>query len=269
MDLLSPQEWFIGIDLSWSEYALIAVAGILVGIINTLAGSGSLITLPLLIFICGLPAPIANGTNRIGVLIQSLVGIIGFKKSGTLITTHVEWLAIPAVVGAIIGSAIAIEMNEQWMNISIGILMFVMLLVLLINPKRWIKVGEQPEGHYKKPLSVLTFFVIGIYGGFIQAGVGIFLLAGLVLSAKYSLSQANGIKLLLVFLFNLPAIISFFFAGQVHIGFGLLLAVFQSIGAVIGVRFVSRIPNANIWIHRLLILIVLASALKFLVVAVS
>lgn len=269
MDLFVPQSWFDGIDLQWSGYLLIAVAGTLVGIINTLAGSGSLITLPILIFLCGLPAPIANGTNRIGVIIQSLVGIIGFKKSGTLVTKHVEWLAIPAILGAILGSAIAIEMNVQWMNISIGVLMFVMLLVLLINPKRWIKVSEQPAGHYKKPLSILTFFFIGIYGGFIQAGVGIFLLAGLVLSAKYSLSQANGIKLLLVFLFNLPAIISFLIAGQVHIGFGLLLAVFQSIGAVIGVRFISRIPNANIWIHRLLIVIVFASAIKFLVVAIG
>lgn len=269
MDWFSYQNWFGEVALDWSGYLLISVAGILVGIINTLAGSGSLITLPILIFLCGLPAPVANGTNRIGVMIQSLVGVIGFKRSGTLVTRHIEWLAIPAILGAILGSLIAIEMNERWMNIAIGILMFVMLLVLLINPKRWIKVGEQPEGHYKKPLSVLTFFVVGIYGGFIQAGVGIFLLAGLVLSAKYSLSQANGIKLLLVFLFNLPAIISFFFAGQIHLGFGLLLAVFQSIGAVIGVRFIARIPNANIWIHRLLILIVLASGIKFLIVALS
>ncbi len=269
MNLIDPQYWFGGIDLEWSAYLLIAVAGILVGIINTLAGSGSLITLPILIFLCGLPAPVANGTNRIGVIIQSFVGIMGFRRAGTLMTRHVEWLAVPAIAGAILGSAIAVEMNEQWMNISIGVLMFVMLLVLLVNPKRWIKVGEQPEGHYKKPLSILTFFLIGVYGGFIQAGVGIFLLAGLVLSAKYSLSQANGIKLLLVFLFNIPAIIGFSLAGQVHLGFGLLLAVFQSIGAVIGVRFVTRIPNANIWIHRLLIVIVFASAIKFLVVALS
>ncbi len=267
MESISPADWFSGMDLDWTVYALIVVAGIGTGIINTLAGSGSLVTLPMFIFLCGLPPTVANGTNRVGVLIQSLVGIRGFQKSGQLPTKYVEWLAIPAILGAILGAQAAVEMDEDMMNMAIGGLMVFMLGVLLLNPRRWIKVGEANPENSKKPLSVIVFFLIGIYGGFIQAGVGIFLLAGLVLSAKYSLTAANGVKLLLVFLFNLPAIISFIWAGQMHLGFGLLMAVFQSIGAVIGVKLVSVVPNINTWIHRLLIVIVLLSAIKFISLA--
>jgi uncharacterized membrane protein YfcA len=110
---------------------------------------------------------------------------------------------------------------------------------------------------------LLVFLVVGFYGGFIQAGVGIFLLAALVLAARYSLSEGNGIKLLIVFCFSVPALIIFFLHNQVYVGIGLAMAFFQAIGAVLGVRFVARVPNANIWIHRLLILIVAVSALKF------
>lgn len=252
------------LDLSLSEWLIFGFAGIFTGIINTLAGSGSLITLPIFIFICGLPAPIANGTNRIGVLIQSAVGILAFRKTGGVNYKHTLWLIIPTIAGAIIGSLVAASFNEKLMNYSIGGLMVFMLLVLLINPKRWIRESDPDPTKNRGWQSLLVFFGIGLYGGFIQAGVGIFLLAGLVLAARYSLKDANAIKLLIVFCFSVPALIIFFLNNQVHIGFGLSMAVFQSIGAMIGVRFVSKVPNANIWIHRLLILIVLVSATKFL-----
>lgn len=263
------EQLFGGMELGVEMYLLVAAAGVATGIINTLAGSGSLITLPIFIFICGLPAPVANGTNRIGVILQSFVGIRGMKKNGILNTKHVEWLAIPAILGAMIGSAIAVEMDEKMMNLAIAVLMIFMLLVLLVDPKRWITATERPQGVHKKPLPLATFFLIGVYGGFIQAGVGIFLLAGLVLASKYSLGKANGVKMLLVFLFNIPALISFFLAGQVHLGFGLIMAAFQSLGALIAVRIMSRYPDANRWIHRLLIVIVIVSAIRFMVEAVG
>ncbi len=262
-----PSSWLEGMNVGWGTYALIVSAGVFTGVINTLAGSGSLITLPIFILLCGLPPTVANGTNRVGVILQSVVGVYGYHRAGKLALRHVEWLAIPAILGALLGAQIAVNLDEDLMNMSIGILMVVMLAVLLVNPSRWIRPSEVDSTRHKHPLSLLLLFGIGIYGGFLQAGVGIFLLAGLVLSAKYSLTAANGIKLLLVMLFTLPALISFLWAGQVHIGFGLLMAAAQAVGAVLGVRIVARIPNANVWIHRLLILIVLASGIKFLSMA--
>lgn len=252
-------------DLSFWSWLLFIVAGVLTGIINTLAGSGSLITLPIFIFLCGLPAPIANGTNRIGALIQSAVAVRSFQKSGTTSFAGASWLVAPAIVGAIVGSRIAASLNEQIMNYTIGGLMIFMLMVLLVNPKRWIQESNVDKSRLKSPISIIVFFLIGVYGGFIQAGVGIFLLAGLVLVSGYSLSEGNGIKLLIVFAFSIPALIVFFMHNQVHIGYGLAMAVFQSIGAWLAVKFVAKVPNANIWIHRLLILIVAAAAAKFFI----
>lgn len=251
------------INLSWTGFLVFAVAGVFTGIINTLAGSGSLITLPIFMFMCGLPAPVANGTNRIGVLTQSLVGGYSFYKNGHMKTQNLGWLIVPMLVGAIAGALFAVDLDEEMMNRAIGILMVVMLLVLLIKPKRWIQATAEEGGSLNtKWYNLLIFLGVGFYGGFIQAGVGIFLLASLVLATKYTLIQSNAIKMIAVIVFSIPALIIFFSHDQVMISYGLLMAVFQSIGAVIGVRFVSKIPHANVWIHRLLILIVFVSSLK-------
>lgn len=253
------------VNLDAVGWILFVLAGVLTGVINTLAGSGSLITLPLFIFLCGLPAPVANGTNRIGALIQSMVGIYSYHKTGQLELRGATWIVVAIVLGAAVGAFVAVDLNETVMNYTIGGLMIFMLIVLLVNPKRWIRETDVEATKSRHPLAYLVFFAVGFYGGFIQAGVGIFLLASLVLLAKYSLVASNGIKLLVVFLFNIPTLIIFFMNNQVHIGFGLSMAVFQAIGAYLGVKIISRIPNANVWIHRLLIIIVIASALKFFI----
>ncbi|MFK7846533.1 MAG: sulfite exporter TauE/SafE family protein [Rhodothermales bacterium] len=256
-------EDLFAIDLSFWNWVIFIVAGIITGIINTLAGSGSLITFPIFIFLCGLPAPVANGSIRIGAIIQSAVAVRSFQKSGTTSFEGTTWLIVPAIVGAVAGSQIAASLNEQMMNYTIGGLMVFMLLVLLVNPKRWIRESSVDQKRLRSPLSIVVFFLIGMYGGFIQAGVGIFLLAGLVLVSGYSLRAGNGVKLLIVFCFSIPALAVFFYHGQVHIGYGLAMAVCQSLGAWLAVRFVAHMPNANVWIHRLLIVIVAVAAMKF------
>ncbi|MEL6629587.1 MAG: sulfite exporter TauE/SafE family protein [Bacteroidota bacterium] len=250
--------------LSPAEWVFFGIAGIITGAINTLAGSGSLITLPIYIFLCGLPAPVANGTNRIGVLIQSFVGIYSFRKSGHLPLQNILWLLIPAIIGAILGALTAVDLDEKQMNLAIGILMVFMLLVLMVKPKRWLREAIGDRSFNKKWYNSLLFLGIGFYGGFIQAGVGIFLLAALVLGARYTLTQANAVKLLCVAVFSIPALFIFFTNGQVEWAFGLAMALFQSIGAYLGVQFAAKVPQSEKWIHRLLILIVVVSASKFL-----
>lgn len=255
---------FLQADLSVWQWIMVILAGILTGIINTLAGSGSLITLPIFIFLCGLPAPVANGTNRIGALFQSATGVYGFWKSGVANFSASQWLVVPAILGAMLGAWIATTLDKESMFQAIGFLMVFMLVVLIVNPRRWIRESDASSSQNKRPLSIFIFFVIGIYGGFIQAGVGIMLLAGLVLMARYNLITANSIKLLIVLLFNIPVLAIFLWYNQVDIGWGVVMAICQSIGAVIGVRFAARVPNANVWIHRLLIIIVCVSAIRFL-----
>lgn len=243
-------------------WLLFAVAGVTAGIINTLAGSGSLITLPIFMFLCGLPADVANGTNRVGAIFQSAIGLHGFRKSGKVNFDGAGWIVVPAIIGALLGAWLASGMNARQMTNVIGGLMVVMLVVLTINPKRWLRESDAAIRNNKNPISILTFFAIGIYGGFIQAGVGVFLLLALVLVSKYSLKEANGVKMLVILGFAVPTLAVFAWNNQVRFGYAFVMAGFQSIGAVIGVRFATQVPNANIWIHRLLIVILIAAATK-------
>lgn len=252
------------VDLTWAEWLLFFLAGTFTGVINTLAGSGSLITLPIFIFIGGLPAPVANGTNRIGALFQSLAGTNAFRRRGQLPGLMVAWLVVPAIFGGGVGAWLASSLDKEQMNNTIAGLMIFMLIVLLIDPKRWIRETEPDPKRIKHPFTLLAFFLIGIYGGFIQAGVGIFLLAGLVLIAGFELRKANAVKLLIVFFFNIPAFTIFLLNHQVNFGLGLAMALFQTAGTFLGVWFAAKVPKANVYIHRLLILIVVVSAGKFL-----
>jgi len=245
----------------WYVYLLAIAAGILAGIINTLAGSGSLVTLPMLIFL-GLPPSVANGTNRVGVIVQNIVGIGTFQRKGALDTTGSIWYTIPAMLGAIVGAMIAVDLNEEMMNRAIGIVMIVMLVVILVDPKRWLREKSDVRPGRPSILMLALFFVIGIYGGFIQAGVGIFLLAGLVMGVGYNLTQANAVKLVIVLALSVAAIAVFIYNGQVNWWLGALMAVGQSIGAWLAARFAVGNPNANVWVRRLLIAVIVLSILK-------
>ncbi len=248
--------------MTWFVYVGVVLAGFLAGFINTLAGSGSLVSLPMLIF-AGLPATMANGTNRVAILLQNIVAVRGYRSHGMLDWRQALWLSVPAALGAIVGARIAVDLPEETMRRAIGTIMVLMLFVLLVNPKRWI-LGKPGQVRSRPGIKELgLFFLIGIYGGFIQAGVGIFLLAGLVLGAGFDLVRANAIKVFIVLFFTVPALAVFVINNQVSWGWGLLLAVGNMSGAWAGTRFAAR-PGAAVWVHRLLILVVIYSALRLL-----
>jgi uncharacterized membrane protein YfcA len=243
-------------------YLLAVIAGAIAGVINTLAGSGSLVTLPMLVFL-GLPADVANGTNRVGVLLQNVVGIAVFRRGGYSQSAGSCWIIVPSVVGALLGAAIATVLDKSSMELAIGVVMLIMLGVLISNPKRWLR--EKSEAISGRPGIgvILLFFVIGIYGGFIQAGVGVLLLSGLVLASGYSLNHANMIKLTIVLLMAVIALPVFVYYNQVDWGLGALMAIGQAIGAWAAANYATRIPDANLWVRRLLIVIVLISIVRF------
>ncbi len=241
------------------EVVLVIAAGILVGFINTLAGSGSVITLPLLIFL-GLPANVANGTNRIAVLLQSIVGVRGFQRQKYLDTKNGWGPVISAVIGSLIGASIAIELNDEIMEKIIGVVMVLMFFVIIYKPDKWIKSHVNNDTRKFSPLQLVIFFFIGIYGGLVQAGVGIFLLSALVLGAGYDLVRANGLKLLIVSLYTPVALAIFIYSGQVNFIWGLILGAGNMVGAVLATRFaVSWGPK---FIRYILLVMILISSLK-------
>jgi hypothetical protein len=245
--------------MEWYLYPAVVGAGFLCGFINTLAGSGSLITLPLLIFL-GLPANVANGTNRVAILFQNVVGVSSFKKQGVLDVRGGIMLAIPAVIGAILGAQIAVNLDQETMRRVIGALMVIMLVVVLVRPKRWLegRSGDQQN----RWLQVAIFFAIGVYGGFIQAGVGIFLLAGLVLGAGYDLVRANAVKVLIILAFTIFALVVFVINGQVRWSVGLILAVGNMLGAWVAAKM--AVKRGAKFVRWLLIGVLVISAIVLL-----
>jgi uncharacterized membrane protein YfcA len=246
----------------WYLYLLAIGGGLLAGVINTLAGSGSVVTLPILVLL-GLPATEANATNRVGVAIQNIVGIATFKRKGHLHLEGGSWLALPALPGAIVGAWLASELGEPQMNLAIGIVMVAMLFVVLLKPQQWLREHSEAKPGRPNAWMLLLFFAIGIYGGFIQAGIGVFLLSALVMGAGYDLRHANAIKLMIVLAITFVALSVFLYLNLVDWQLGLLLAIGQSMGAWLAATYASSAKNANLWIRRLLIAVLLFSILKF------
>lgn len=243
------------------------LGGIIAGIINTLAGSGSLVTLPILVFL-GLPAHIANGTNRVGILIQSAVGVATFKKQGALDLQGTGWYLVPALIGASIGALVATDIGEAATNLTIGVLMVLMFVLTLIEPKKWLREASERERGRPPIWLLLVFVLIGFHGGFLQAGVGVTLLVGLVLGAGFSLVEANGVKMMIAFCFSGVALVLFGSKGMVHWPFGLLMAVGQALGAWIAARYLSSKPSAAIWVRRLLLVVILLGIGRFLLLPI-
>ncbi len=244
-------------------YLILAVIGVgfMAGFINTLAGSGSLLTLPMLMFL-GLPANVANGTNRIAILLQNVVGVGSFRQQKVLPVRMSLWLALPAVIGSLVGAQIAIELNEQVMEHVIGGLLIIMFFLILYKPAQWVK-GQ--AGHVRaKPttLQFIIFFLVGIYGGFIQAGVGLFLLAGLVLGAGVDLVRANAMKLLIVLIYTPFALAVFFINDQVNWQIGLILALGNMLGALVASRF--AVSWGAKYVRYILLAVIFGAALKLL-----
>lgn len=243
-------------------YPLICLAGFLAGGINTLAGSGSLVSLAMLSLV-GLSSPVANGTNRLGVLIQSFIATLTVQRSSQAI----DWrpntsLILVTVLGAIVGSRIAVAVNEDMLDLVLGLLMIIMFVIIVWNPGGGLLREEslQKNKWYLLPI----FFAIGLYGGFIQAGVGVFMLMALVLVAGKNLIQANAIKMVIVLIYTIPVLAVFIFYDQVNWWYAIWLSIGQALGAFLSAKFLTQHAQAKFWIRRLLLVIVFLSGLRFL-----
>jgi len=217
----------------WQYLAAIGI-GFLAGFINVFAGGGSLLTLPFMMFL-GLPANIANGTNRIALIMQNITATGSFKQLKVFRFKEGIYLAIPAIVGAIPGAFLAANIDKAFLEKFIGILLIVMFLFILIKPERWLKKPDDSSGKMRW-LQIVTFFFIGLYGGFIQAGIGFFLIASLIFVAGSDLIKANALKLLIVLIYNSFALMVFILNGQVDWKIGFILGIGNMLGAFIGTR---------------------------------
>ncbi len=240
------------------DFFILVTAGVAVGFINTLAGGGSTISLSVLMLM-GLSPAMANGTNRIGIAIQNIVGVGSFKQQGVLDTRKGLYLAIPATIGSVLGAYIAVDLNEAIFEKAMGVILLVMLVFTLFNPQKLIQ--EQTQ-LVNKPLNwkqYLLFFFIGVYGGFIHVGIGYFLLASLIMGAGYELVKANAVKVLIVLLYTPFSLAVFIWNDMIDYKMGFTLAIGTAIGAFIASRMaVKRGAGFVRWVIVVIILLTAA-----------
>ncbi len=208
-------------------------AGLLAGFLNVMAGGGSLITLPLLIFL-GLPVAVANGTNRVAILVQNVAAVSSFRRQGYDDLRAGLAYGAATIPGAIAGAFVAVRVGEATFKaILAGVL--VITVVGLLLPKKRKEVGGSPPAR-TRILAFLGFFGIGFYGGFIQAGVGFLLMLVLHQLLRIDLVRTNMHKVLIVLIFSLPALAVFVGTGNVEWVTAGALAAGNASGAIVATR---------------------------------
>lgn len=247
-------------QLVW-QIPLILITGIAAGFINVMAGGGSLLTLPMLIFL-GLPAAKANGTNRIAIAIQCASGVAGFHRKGFSDFRFSALLVLPATAGALIGANIAVDMPEvMFKRVLAAIMLGVLGLILFSSARQSQSERVIPRVSWNRKIAAMVvYFFIGIYGGFIQAGVGFMIIAALTSINGYDLVRANAIKLFVSIFYNLVALAVFIKSGNVDPFLGLTLALGNATGAWFGSHW--AVDSGEKWIKVVLVVTSLAFAIR-------
>ena len=245
-------------ELSFIQLAILSAAGVVAGFINVVAGGGSLITLPLMIFL-GLPPVVANGTNRIGIIAQNIVAVTNFSRKGVFVYPYSLYAGGIAIVGSIIGSMLALEMDDQLFNRILSIVMVVTGVAILLNNKKTSTNSVIPLVK-NQVVSLFLFFFIGIYGGFIHVGIGFLMILILSRINQLTLKYANSIKVFVALLFSISSIIVFILNGAINWKVGFALAIGTSVGGYLGSHFTMK--KSEKWIKLILILAIAVMAVK-------
>ena len=253
-------------EFNFLHVLLLFGTGIAAGFLNTVAFGGSLIALPVLIFL-GLPTAVANGTNRIAIFCQNFSAIMGFRRKGVSDFGYSILLAIPAVIGAVIGATIAVDIKDAVFNLILAVVMITMLVLTLINPTERLKDRMESNDTRSKIIAIVVFFFIGIYGGFIQAGVGLLVITALRLLTGIDLVRTNAIKVFVIFFYTVVALGIFIIKDKVNWYLGPTLAIGNACGAWLGSHW--AVEKGDKWIKVVLIVAVLAFAIRLVWMSVS
>jgi len=234
--------------------------GSLAGFINIMAGGGSAITLPTLIFL-GLEGSLANGTNRVAIVIQNISAILSFRQEKYQKFKLSLKLAAFTLPGAIAGAFIATNIsNELFQNILAYILIGVIISIFLPKPNQ--KKSEDLPRQRSTWFIYPTMFVIGFYGGFVQVGVGFLFMASLYHFLKLDLVRVNMHKVFIILIYTIPALFIFFFTNNVDLKLGLALGAGNALGAWWAAKI--SVKKGEVVIRIILIVVILFMALKLL-----
>lgn len=251
----------------WLAALLLFAVGALSAALNVVAGGGSFLALPVMIFL-GLPATVANGTNRIAILAQNVAAVWGFQRHRLVAWDLLSSAAVPAVVGAGLGTWAAIEIGDETFRRTLAVIMVaISLWSLWDSPGRRDpespgaqrgEAGRLREGDRLGRTGVaIAFFLAGFYGGFVQAGVGFLLLAATT-QAGLDLVRGNALKVLVILAFTPLSLALFALGGKVAWGMGAALAAGSVLGALVGVRL--TVLKGDRWVRQVVTVTVIAFA---------
>ena len=249
------------IEIPW-EYPFLVLLGFVVSIINTMAGGASIITLPILIFL-GLPSNVANGTNRIGLMMTAFSANMGFKSKGISTFPFSAYAGMFALIGSIIGAHIAVEINDETFNKILSIIMILVISIIIFKPRIINKnLSVRLTGKHLK-ISCMVFFFIGLYGGFINAGIGFIIMLFLHYYNRLNLIRVNATKVVIVLVYTIGAFLTFFFNGLVDLPYGLCLGLGTLIGGWNASRFSVEKGEGVIKIFLVISALIIAVKLWF------
>jgi uncharacterized membrane protein YfcA len=238
---------------------LLIVGGAVAGFVNTLAGGGSFLTVPLLVLL-GLPATVANGTNRLAVFVQTVAAVVGFRAEGVSGIRLAVRLLPATLLGSWLGAYVASEVPDELFARAFGVVMLLVLPLVLRNPR--LPSPASPRS-LPLPLEIGLYFGLGFYGGAIQAGIGIPLLLALVATGGLDLVRANSVKVVVIAALTTVALLQFLVAGKVWWSYGLVLAVGSGLGGYAASRFGARVGDRLIRPFLLVAVVILAMRLIF------
>lgn len=241
------------------DAVIVFAAGAAAGFFNTVAGGGSLISLPLLIFL-GLPPAVANATNRVAIFSQNVFAVAGFKSRGVSTFGYGLLLGTSALIGAIAGARIAVEISGALFNRILALVMVAVVVSIVFKRSNNTQAATEKMGRGRQMIAFVVFFFIGIYGGFIQAGVGFLIIGALTAINGFSLVKINSIKVLVVLVYTISALIVFIIEGQINWLYGIVLAAGNSAGA----WFTSRwsVAKGDALVKKILLIAVIALAIR-------
>ena len=238
---------------------LIMLTGLVAGFLNVTAGGGTILTLPILNFI-GLDLGVANATNRVSILFQNLSALRHYHQNGKIDWREAATYIFPAIAGAILGTLSAVYMPPRVFRIIAAISIFSMGILLVAKPKMW----DAPQGEpLSLPKRIAALFLVGIYGGFLQAGVGFLLIWAISGGCKKNLREANVLKITIVAFYTMASLALFASFGMVNWTAAFALALGSVIGGNAGARFNLKANDRVIrWI---LTGVVLISSIKMMI----
>jgi len=260
----------------WAVVPVLFLVGVVSGALNVVAGGGSFLTLPVLIFL-GLPASVANGTNRVGIWLQNAGAVWGFDRHRVLAWRWAAWAAVPATAGAALGTWGALVVSDEAFRKTLAFLMVAISLWTLLDPfgRRAAETGDRavpggpvptgslPGGSFpagaRRWALVAGFFAVGAYGGFVQAGVGFLILAVTTLGGL-DLVRGNAVKVLSILAFTTLSLAIFVWQGKVDWPLGLALAAGSLAGGQLGVRL--TVLKGHRWVKAVVTAAVVVFAVK-------